>query len=132
MKLVAMTHRLCQNARQKSDGIHNEHITLPPPYRVSCPAGFDIGGMLREVHVDRSLKPELTILKNNGVLTLSNAVNRAVKRPVKDDAGRFATESRIVLARETGGFLLSKFRQFGSPVELRPGAASAPCTSPCS
>src|SRR5688572_20100174 len=82
--------------------------------------------MLLQVHGDRSLQTKLTILQDDGVLVLSNAIHGTVKRPIKSDARRLAAESRIVLASKAVGLLLAEFGEFGAAVHLRTGTATGP------
>src|SRR5688572_19332631 len=82
--------------------------------------------MLLQVHGDRSLQTKLTILQDDGVLVLSNAIHGTVKRPIKSDTRRLAAESRIVLASKARGLLLAEFGEFGAAVRLRTGTATGP------
>ena len=58
-------------------------------------------------------------------LVLLNAVDRAVERPVEDDAGRLAVEARIVLRHELRRRFLAARGHFGSGVHAGPGLTAA-------
>src|SRR2546430_8847651 len=81
------------------------------------PAWFDILRMFFDVHIHGSFQSELTILNNDRVLVLSNAVDGSIKRPVEDDARGFAAKSRIIFALEIRRRLRSQFRQFRSAIK---------------
>ncbi len=87
---------------------------------MSRPARLDIRRMRLHVHVDRSSEAQLTILQNNRVPVLRDAVDRPIKGPIENDAGGLATKPRIVFSRELGSGLFAEFRQFGTAIKTRP------------
>src|SRR5689334_8014005 len=102
------------------------------PDGVSGPREFDVLWMILQLHVDGSLQAELAILDHDRIFVLSDAIHRAIKGPIENDACGLATKAGIVLALEIRRSFCTEFRQFASAIEARPcgsGSASATCTS---
>jgi hypothetical protein len=70
--------------------------------------------MLLQVHVNRPFQIHLAVLDDDRVAVLRDPVDRAVKRPVEDDARRLAPEARVVLLRKRGRFSLTTFSELGA------------------
>src|SRR5688572_31005953 len=92
---------------------------------MACAARFDVRRMLLHVRVDRPLQPKLSVLKDDGVFILCNAIHRTVEGPVKDDAGGLTFEARIVFAGEAGRLFLPEFGELCATVGLRTRTAAA-------
>ncbi len=73
--------------------------TSPSQRPIECPARdrLDVGRMRLQVQVDRALQVHLPVLDDDVSLVLRDAVDRAVERPVEDDAGGLALEARVVV-----------------------------------
>src|SRR5262245_33077466 len=75
--------------------------------------------MLLHVHVDRPLQIHLAVLDEDRVAVLCDPVDRAVERPVEDDARRLAPEARVVLLRKCGSFFFTTFGDLGAAIGSR-------------
>src|SRR5689334_23687932 len=100
MQFVAIPHRSVEEAWQKADCIHHQRVSVPAANRVTGPARFDILRMIFQIEVDGPLQSKLSVFQNDVVFGLGNAVDGSVERPVKDNARRFTTKTRIVISLE--------------------------------
>src|SRR5438128_194646 len=87
--------------------------------RVAGATRFQSWRLFFFVHENRALQPELPILKHDRVLVLSDPVDWPIKRPVKNNAGCLAAETRIIFALEIARRLFSGRRQFRSTKQPR-------------
>src|SRR5690348_2875347 len=83
------------------------------------PGRLDILRVLFQVEIHRSLQSELAVFNNDRVFVLGNTIDRAIERPIKDDARRLATKTRIILALEIRCSLFTCFCQFATAIQAR-------------
>src|SRR5687767_12467182 len=92
-------------------------------------ARLDVRRMGLRVHVNRPPQVHLTVVDEDLVAVLLNAIDRAVEGPVEDDAGRLALESRIVLLRELRRGSVTRGRELGTGIGADPGRRATASTA---
>src|SRR4030081_1316755 len=99
---------------------------------MAAAARLDRRRVLVHVHMHGPGEPHLSILQDDRVLVLGDAIDRAIEGPVEDDAGRLAPHPGIVLGRkgpESCGRLFAELRQLRSAVTLWPAACGCQRTA---
>lgn len=82
----------------ETDGVNDQRIAIPTPDRMSRSAWRNVIGVYALVEVDRPNDVHKAIGQLDGMLVLIDLVDVLIKRPINQDVGRSAMESRIVFS----------------------------------
>src|SRR5262245_58409614 len=109
MELVTVVDWKGQKARLEAHGVDDQGVAFPASDGMAGASEFEVLRMLLQVHVDRAFQAELSIFEDDRVFALGNSIDGTVEVPIKDDAGGFAPEARVLLFPRFGVGVRSRF-----------------------